>query len=172
LLSTVYNSDGLYVPEDRTVPAVSTEYNDWLDLFSGGGDKTVVLPILSGSMAGTLLPGDILLVRPLGGKKAHTGDIVVFRDGGKLVAHRLIFVFRLFSFAFLVEKGDANRTATIIDPKSIVGRVEAAHRNEKLILDMTEETRRTARRLAAKSFRRVSFETLKDITKRTLRCNV
>jgi signal peptidase I len=147
---------------------LSAEHSDWLDLLSGEFDRDLMLPLLSGSMAGTLLPGDMLTVRPLGAERAHIGDIVVFRDERKLVAHRLIFVLKLFSFMLFVEKGDANQTATIIVAESIVGRVEAARRGDKIVLEMTHETRAEARRLAAKSLMRVSFKALKDLIKRML----
>jgi signal peptidase I len=130
---------------------LSTKPSDWLDLFSGEVDRDLVLPLLSGSMADALLPGDMLTVRALDGKNAHIGDIVVFRDDRKLVAHRLIFVFRLFSFALFMEKGDANPTATIIKPEMIVGRVEAARRNGILVMETTPEARRKGRRLASRA---------------------
>jgi hypothetical protein len=130
---------------------LSSKEREWLNLLSGESDGEIALPVLSGSMADALLPGDMLTVRPLAGAKARVGDIVVFRDGGKLVAHRLIFAFRLFGFALLAEKGDANRQVSILRPKAIVGRVEAARREGILVLEMTAATKKQGRRLAVRS---------------------
>lgn len=111
----------------------SAEAHEWLDFYSGGHEGEILLPMLSGSMADVLLPGDILTVLPLGKEGVHAGDIVVFREGGKLVAHRLIFVFRLFSFSLFIEKGDANPNASILRARSIVGKVSAARRQGRII---------------------------------------
>jgi hypothetical protein len=129
---------------------LSAEALDWLTLLSGESDGEITLPVLSGSMADALLPGDLLTVRPMGREKAHAGDIVVFRDSGKLVAHRLIFAFRLSSLALLLEKGDANGKASNLKPNAIVGRVISARRRGVLVLEMDAETRRRGRRLAAR----------------------
>jgi signal peptidase I len=130
---------------------VSTEHGDWLELFSGEFDRDLFLPLLSGSMAFTLLPGDMLTVRPMNGGKAHLGDIVVFREGRKLVAHRLIFVFRISSFELLIQKGDANKTATVIRPSMIVGKVRTARRGEEVVFEATAENRDRGRRIARRA---------------------
>jgi signal peptidase I len=140
-----------------------------LDLYSGEHEGEILLSMLSGSMAGALLPGDILTVRSLGKEKVHVGDIVVFREGGKLVAHRLIFVFRLLSFSLFVEKGDANPMASILRPSSIVGRVSAARRQGKMILIGKSDIRWRARCLAARTcLWHLVFELPKNFLKRIL----
>jgi signal peptidase I len=154
---------------DRIVAKLNREHRDWLELFSGQFDSDRVLPLLSGSMAPTLLPGDLLTVRPLDGNRAHVGDIVVFRDDRKLVAHRLIFAFRLFSFALYLQKGDANRMPERIEPRRIVGRVETARRDGKLILDRASPCAEMGRSIAAKALLRyLALDIPKDILKRML----
>jgi SOS-response transcriptional repressor LexA len=123
--------------------------------------------MLSGSMAGALLPGDILTVRPPGRQKAHAGDIVVFRGNGKLIAHRLIFVLRLRSLALLVEKGDAMAEASILRASDIVGIVSAARRRGSVVLAMTPEARTRARSLASRAFLwHLAYEAPKNFLKR------
>jgi hypothetical protein len=142
---------------------------EWFDLFSGGRDGEVLLPMLSGSMADALMPGDALKVRPLGGRKPHIGDIAVFRENGKLVAHRLILVFRLFSLSLVIEKGDANRAASRIDPRVIVGIVDSAIRNGTTISTRTPEAKEQGRRMSLRALIRYSsFELPKDCIRRML----
>jgi signal peptidase I len=149
---------------------LSIEHHDWLELISGQLDGESVLPLLSGSMSPALLPGDMLVMHPLCGKRAHVGDILVFREGFKLVAHRLIFAFRLFSIALYVEKGDANPMPTFIHSRQIVGRVEFARREGKLVLDRSRESLEEGRRIAARAFLRyLVFDAAPYFLKRVLR---
>jgi hypothetical protein len=155
--------------KERAEAELGIEQSDWLELFSGNFDKDLALPILSGSMAFALLPGDLLTVRPLEGARAHAGDIVVFRQERKLVAHRLIFAFRLSSFALYLQKGDANRKPERIRPEQIVGRVETARRDGQLILEGAASSRGKGRRIAAKALLRyLAFDAPKDLLKRML----
>jgi hypothetical protein len=75
----------------------------------------------------------MLLVRPVYGHRVHTGDVAVFLKDGKLTAHRLIFAFRFCARAFLLEMGDANRGASLLDQRSVLGRVDAIEREGSLI---------------------------------------
>lgn len=164
----MYNHSERNPQFDWTVEKLSAEHKDWLELFSGEFDGELLLPLLSGSMANTLLPGDILTVRPLHGERAHVGDIVVFREERKLVAHRLIFAFRLFSFALYLQKGDANRIPALIRPGQIVGRVETARRDGKLIMGRESSGGETGRRIAARALLRyLALDVPMDILKRT-----
>ncbi len=109
-------------------------------LLSGTSRELVKLPLLTGSMAPAILPGDLLSIRPIGERKVHTGDVAVFYKHGKLTAHRIIFAFRLFSRALLLEKGDANRGAGLLDQRTILGTVVAIERGGlRLPLDATAD---------------------------------
>ncbi len=146
-----------------------TERDHWFDLFLGSGEGEALLTLLSGSMADALLPGDALLVRSLRGKRPHIGDIVVFRDGGKLVAHRLLLAFRLLSFALLVEKGDANRSASIIAPEAIVGIVAGARRDGSSVFSRTPESVEAGRRASMRALlRHLTIQAPKNWVKRML----
>jgi signal peptidase I len=128
-----------------------------MELFSGNFDGARVLPLLSGSMAPTLIPGDLLTVQPLDGKRPHAGDIVVFREEHKLVAHRLLLAFRIFSLALYLQKGDANRKIGLVKPEQIVGRVADARRMGTLVLEDTPEARGRGHRLASRELVRYLF---------------
>lgn len=129
----------------------------------------VVLPLLSGSMAKALLPGDMLSIQPLGPEKAHQGDIIVYRLNGKLIAHRLLLVFRMKSVCLLLEKGDANSDAALVIPHSVVGRVEAACRNGQEIFSRSpQEVKRGRRRATVLLFRYLLFDAPKTLFLRIL----
>jgi hypothetical protein len=120
----------------------------WLDLLVGESGGDLRLPMLSGSMAGALLPGDELWVRRSGGRRAHIGDIIVFREPGRLVAHRLIFAFRFKSLRLYIQKGDANAEASRVVEGDIVGIVGGASRNGEPIRLRTPEALARGRRKA------------------------
>ncbi len=124
-------------------------------LIGGTAEGDVSLPVLSGSMAPAILPGDLLIVRPRPGRRAHTGDVAVFLKNGKVTAHRVVFAFRLRAWSFLLEKGDANRFAEALDQESVLGVVEAVLRQgERMPIrrgTLAEEARRAARRMLWRS---------------------
>jgi len=122
------------------------------DLIGGTARGMVRLPVLSGSMAPTILPGDILLVRPLSGRLVHAGDVAVFLKDGKVTSHRIVFICRFGSRAFLMEMGDANRLAASLQQNAILGMVDSLERGGERVPFIggaeNKESRRDARRLA------------------------
>jgi hypothetical protein len=84
-------------------------------------------------MAPTVMPGDILLVRQVQGQRLHSGDIAVFIKDGKVTAHRVIFVFRCGTRAFMLEMGDANRRAASLEQNAILGIVDSIERGRERI---------------------------------------
>ena len=120
-------------------------------LIGGTAEGDVSLPVLTGSMAPSILPGDVLLVRPRPGCRVHAGDVAVFLKSGKVTAHRVVFAFRLRSRAFLLEKGDANRFAEALDQGAVLGVVEAIERRGARMPirrgARADEARRAARRM-------------------------
>ena len=98
-------------------------------LIAGKARVPVRLPVLSGSMSPTLLPGDTLLMRPASGKDMRAGDVAVFVRDGKLLAHRVILSLSLGFCFFILEMGDANGRASRLHPKAVIGMVEAAERD-------------------------------------------
>ena len=122
-------------------------------LIGGTARAPVQLPVLSGSMSPTLLPGDTLRVRPASGKDLRAGDVAVFVRDGKVLAHRVILSVRLGFRLFILEMGDANGRAARLHPTAVVGMVAAAARAGRPVRFASRaggtgrEARRMARRL-------------------------
>ena len=118
-------------------------------LLGGNTQDPIRLTLLSGSMAPALLPGDTLLIQALAGNRVHNGDVVVFMKERKVTAHRIIFVFRCRAISLLLEMGDANHKASLLDQKAVLGKVRALERQGLHIrLDWAAYTGRAARRTA------------------------
>lgn len=101
----------------------------WLvltDQLSPGTD-TVRLPLLSGSMAPALPSGSTLVIDPHRRRRFGRGDVVVFADGDRLVAHRVLLRLRLPGLDAVLEKGDANP----------VGRWMASRRIRGVVCEVT-----------------------------------
>ncbi len=84
---------------------------------------SVTLPMLTGSMAPAIPVGARLeiLVRP--DRKCRAGDVVVFQEGDKLIAHRILLVLPLGRRRCLLEKGDANPLGRWRRETAVRGRV-------------------------------------------------
>jgi signal peptidase I len=142
----------------------------WMEIFSRDGSGDAILPMLSGSMAPELMPGDALTVRPASAAKVHRGDIVVFRDGARLVAHRLVFAARLGRLCLLVEKGDANLSASFMKPEAIVGIVVSASRGGKPVIVDIRESRERGRHASVRSLALLgSLRAMREIKRRLRR---
>lgn len=146
-------------PANTDGPARSERF---LDLLSGTAKNPVWLPVLSGSMRPTLEPGDEVLVAPCTPGECETGDIIVFRDGVTLTAHRLTRKFRLFRGAFFFQRGDGVASGGFIRPERIVGKCVASRRGSF----ETALTDRVANRAAAaKSRARLALHYARSVKK-------
>lgn len=91
------------------------------------GHKT--LTVLSGSMAPTLRPGDVVVDSKIAPLDARVGDVVTFRDperGSIVVTHRVVSMRASADDVYFETKGDAN-TGTekwSIRTDGTIGRVE------------------------------------------------
>jgi hypothetical protein len=83
----------------------------------------VVLPMLTGSMRPTLPVGSRLLIAAGSNAGLQPGAVVVFRDGERLVAHRVLLVLHAGPWSCLLEKGDANAWARWRRSGAVCGRV-------------------------------------------------
>ncbi|TWP38994.1 signal peptidase I [Leekyejoonella antrihumi] len=87
-----------------------------------GGYRAYI--IHTGSMRQTLVPGDLVIDRPVDDGGYHTGDIITFRHsaGPDLVTHRI----RTVTAQGIHTKGDANPTADVwtIAPSMVRGVVQ------------------------------------------------
>jgi signal peptidase I len=138
----------------------------WLLAISGGihSDAGVVLPVLSGSMGPLIAEGCSMRVVPVPPTGSRTGDIIVFRDGNDLTAHRQIAQVRVLGKYLLLQKGDRNARGSWIQRERVVGVVAEAIDPEGSPLYSREfhagEARREARhqllRMALRPLRRIA----------------
>ena len=105
------------------VSALSDTERAWSVLRDGrlAPSARVALPVLSGSMQ-PLLPVDAVLeIAGAGARDLARGDIVVFRDGDTLTAHRVLLVLRLPGRCLVYQKGDTLPRGAWIDGRRVVG---------------------------------------------------
>ena len=97
----------------------------WLRLLDGSLrlGAVVELPVLSDSMLPVFGMGRHIKIRRVSWKSCRCGDIIVFRVGRRLTAHRLLFVIRTGRRRYFYQKGDANPTGHFIRTERVVGRV-------------------------------------------------
>lgn len=103
-------------------PNDSAASKSFVDLLSGNSCENLWLPVLSGSMNPTLIPGDQVLVTPCNWQQCKPGDIIVFRQGMALTAHRLMLSIALPGRRLLLQMGDDMDSGSIINAQAIVGR--------------------------------------------------
>lgn len=83
-------------------------------------------PLAGASMQPTLPAGSLLAIRPLT-EPPIPGDLVVFVQGGELVAHRLVRRLRPGRRVVWLAQGDnCPRPDPLLSPEQIIGRVYAA----------------------------------------------
>ncbi len=74
-------------------------------------------------MAPAIPVGALLSIRVAPGADCHTGDVVIFLDRGRLIAHRIVLELRFGGWHWLLEKGDANPGGTWRQKKTVRGSV-------------------------------------------------
>lgn len=103
------------------------------------------IPVAGNSMLPTLRPGDSVRVAH-GQKRILRGDIVVFRQNGGLVIHRVLAA----RGEFLLTKGDNRlRPDSPVPSAAVLGRVEERRRNGQTADFTTAPVRRAGARRAA-----------------------
>lgn len=100
----------------------------FLDLLGGTSSSPLWLPVLSGSMHPTLVTGDAVKVIPCDCTECKTGDIIVFRIGATLNAHRLVAKLSLSSRTILLQQGDGMPRGGFINPEAVVGKCVSLRR--------------------------------------------
>lgn len=85
--------------------------------------ETVRLTVRSGSMLPLLPVGAEIAVAAARGMDCRPGDIVIFRRGDRLVAHRLLFAWGRGARRWFLERGDGVSTAGIIRAGDVLGLV-------------------------------------------------
>lgn len=106
--------------------------NSWLVLLNHNSrlGKVYSLPVLSGSMLPALVPGKQIRIRRTGWRKCHRGDIVVFRQGHRLTAHRLLLRVGFGTKRFVFQKGDSAQFGMWIRADEVVGLVVEAQNDD------------------------------------------
>jgi len=111
----------------------------------------VSLPVRSGSMVPYLVPGGNVEIEQRTWRACRRGDIVVFWDGERLTAHRLLLTFHRGGRWIFWEKGDANPLGRWIDAERVLGVVTGAWRPDGTRVDLcTRSARRRGTTLASK----------------------
>lgn len=86
----------------------------------------IVLRVVGGSMGPWFIPGDFIIVQEVKAPTVRRGDVVVFRRGGLLIAHRVVKVLGAGSTGELrwKTKGDsAERCDPVVLEGELIGRV-------------------------------------------------
>ena len=84
------------------------------------------LPVLSGSMAPFLKPGGRILMDCSLPAEPRPGDIIVFHEAGRLVAHRLVLRLRLPGNCLLYQRGDSGGAGHWVREKQVIGVVQTS----------------------------------------------
>lgn len=121
-------------------------------------DEKIWLTLRSGSMLPTMPVGARIAVQPVDGSRCRVGDVVVFRQGDRLVAHRLIFGWGAGPASWFLQRGDGVSGAGLLRSEAILGRVVAVQRPHAAVETLTGEdagwrARRAARRSLARFLR-------------------
>jgi hypothetical protein len=110
-------------PQDNREEFLDT----WLALTGNGPsvDHPLLLPVLSGSMLPEIPMDAVIHIQTTDAGHCHPGDVIVYREGDRLVVHRLLMRLGLGSPAIFYEKGDANAKGGWIRARRIRGLVIA-----------------------------------------------
>jgi hypothetical protein len=117
--------------------------------------QIVTLPVLSGSMGAQMPPGGTIRVLACSWREIWSGDILVFREGFRLVAHRLLLRWSVGASAVIYQKGDANPLGGFLAGRQIVGVVTESHDPEGRVVYSRASTRTQARAAARQQMVRV-----------------
>ena len=82
-------------------------------------------------MSPAVLPGDILHLEVVSSESLKLGEIAVFKHQGILIAHRIVD--RNLKQKIFIEKGDKKFQPYEISFESIIGKVVAIERNNRII---------------------------------------
>ena len=109
----------------------------WLKIQYGDyqyGDR-VRLPVLnSGSMLPYVVPEGTIEIKCIPWRKSQKGDIIVYKEGRRLVAHRQLFRIFLRKRCFVFQKGDADTFGKWTCAERVIGIVvESFDANGKLV---------------------------------------
>ena len=101
--------------------------DSWLALTGEGPvpEGHIRLPVLSGSMLPHIPVQSVIHIKIIEASDCSPGDVVVYRDGDRLVVHRLLWRLGWRSAVLIFEKGDANNRGGWIRGHQVLGLVLA-----------------------------------------------
>ncbi len=125
-------------PHTGNEPSPVERFDAWLALTGRAGAPAgpLRLPMLSGSMQPALPPGSLLTIEPCGAAGFARGDVVVFVEDDRLVAHRVLLRLRLPGLDVVLEKGDANPRGAWRRAGTVRGVVRGAQRPDGQAADL------------------------------------
>ena len=132
------------------IEAAAIHRHGWIEAASGflPPGRSIILQILSGSMGSHLPPSGTIQVLGCAWRETVAGDIIVFREGFRLVAHRQLFRLSVGTHAVVYQKGDANPLGGFVVGKQIIGVVTEARDARGTLAYSRASTRGQARMLA------------------------
>lgn len=140
--------------------------NPWHRLNAGLLDpgERVVVPMLTGSMAPLIPAGSRIEVVAPQADQLDVGQVVVFKQGDRLVAHRLLFGCPLPAPGWFLQRGDGVSQAGLVKVSDIVGLVVAVHlehgqRHDLTTAEARHQALRTARRTLYRLIRHLGKDT-------------
>lgn len=97
----------------------------WMKLLTGELEPgtEIDLPVLTGSMCPLICPGDRVKIMRALWNNCHIGDIIIFKKGNQLIAHRLLLRFSIGIIQIFFQKGDFSKKGCFIKTDQIVGKV-------------------------------------------------
>ncbi len=133
-------------------------------------DETVMLTVRSGSMNPLMPVGSRIRVRPIDGARCRIGDVVVFRERNRLVAHRLLFGRGRRPGGWFLQRGDGVSPTGWLRAGRLLGLVtaEIGPDDKRRPLD-TSDARIDATRQARRSLNRVVIEAIKSPARKVKR---
>jgi len=97
--------------------------DNWLGLTGKAPlpEGPLVLPVLSGSMRPDIPLGSRILIEPCQADGVRVGDVTVYLENDRLVAHRVLWLLGGRTRGWIFQKGDTNRFGHWIRSSSIRG---------------------------------------------------
>ncbi len=106
--------------------------------------------MLSGSMGPPFVCGNTIRIRPISWNRILRGDIIVFKENRRLIAHRMLARISLGRFQLAYQKGDAISLGKWIPARYILGVVTAAWDRSGNRVYLREEVKSLMRKKANK----------------------
>jgi len=99
--------------------------------------ETAILTIQSGSMTPLMPVGARITIEPTSGDRCTVGDIVVFRQQSRLVAHRLLFGWGHEPGGWFLQRGDGVSPLGFVRARAILGKVITVEQPSGELVDLT-----------------------------------